>query len=184
MGKSGDTVSVRPSRDEDMARITEIYAGAVLHGLASFEYEPPAQHEMSHRREALLKDGYPYLVAEVAGRVAGYAYAGAYRTRAGYFNTVEDAIYVDPAFHRKGVGQALLAKLIEECEARDFRLMVAVIGDSANTGSIELHRAAGFRLVGTFHSIGYKHGQWLDSVQMERKLGPGDSMPPDRMGPA
>lgn len=173
-------VTVRASRDGDVPRITGIYARAVQEGLASFEYEPPDTAEMARRREALLKDGYPYLVAEVDGEVAGYAYAGPYRTRRGYFNTVENAIYVDPGSHRKGVGRALLLQLIEDCEARGFRLMVAVIGDSNNTGSIQLHRAAGFRFVGVFHSIGYKHGRWLDSVQMERRLGPGDSTPPTR----
>ncbi|MGE3625396.1 MAG: N-acetyltransferase family protein [Hyphomicrobiales bacterium] len=177
---NGKGVTVRASRDTDVARVTEIYAQAVREGLASFEYDPPGAEEMARRRAALLAEGYPYLVAEVDGGIAGYAYAGAYRTRRGYFNTVEDAVYVDPAFHRRGVGGALLLRLVEECEALGFRLMVAVIGDSDNTGSIGLHRAAGFRLVGVFHGIGYKHGRWLDSVQMERALGPGESRPPTR----
>jgi L-amino acid N-acyltransferase YncA len=133
---------------------------------------------MTHRYQALLQGGYPYLVAELDGHVAGYAYAGAYRTRPAYRWTVEDSVYVDPAAYRRGIGRALLDELIAESTARDFRQMIAVIGDSAQTASIELHRAAGFRLVGNIENVGFKFGRWLDSVIMQRALGKGAATPP------
>jgi len=130
------------------------------------------------RYEALMSGGYPYLVADVDGAVLGYAYAGLYRARPAYRWTIEDSVYVDVSAHRRGLGRALLVRLIADSEARGFRQMIAVIGDSANVGSIELHRAAGFRLVGTFENVGFKFGRWLDSVLMQRPLGPGaDALP-------
>jgi len=110
--------------------------------------------------------------------VAGYAYAGAYRTRPAYRSTVEDSVYVAPDAHRRGLGRALLARLIADAEARGFRQMIAVIGDSRQVASIDLHRALGFTPVGTFVSVGFKHGCWLDTVLMQRPLGPGDSTAP------
>jgi phosphinothricin acetyltransferase len=135
---------------------------------------------MAHRRAALLQAGYPYLVAERAGDVLGYAYAGPYRSRAAYRSTVEDSIYVAPDAQGQGVGRALLAALLKACEAQDFRLMVAVIGDEASLGSIRLHRSLGFEHVGVLKPIGYKHGRWLATVLMQRVLGPGDGVPPTR----
>jgi len=173
------SVQVRPATEADVPAITAIYAPAVLEGLASFEYVPPDEAEMLARLRALLGGGFPYLVAEFGGRVMGYAYAGPYRTRPGYVSTVEDTVYVAPDAHRAGVGRALLAALIAEAEARRFRQMIAVIGDSANAASINLHRALGFTFSGTLHSVGCKHGRWLDSVMMQRMLGPGDAAPPD-----
>ena len=169
---------IRPAERRDIAVITRIYGDAVLHGTASFELEPPDEAEMARRRRALLDGGYPYLVAEQGGAVVGYAYAGAYRTRPAYRSTVEDSVYVAPAAQGAGVGRALLAALIAECEARDFRLMVAVIGDEASQGSIRLHAALGFRPVGVIDGIGYKHGRWLATVLMQRALGPGTASPP------
>ena len=122
-------ILVRPSAGSDLPAITAIYAHAVVHGTASFELDPPDEAEMTRRRTALLEGGYPYLVAERDGAVLGYAYAGAYRTRPAYRSTVEDSIYVAPQAQGQGVGRLLLEALIRECEARDFRLMVAVIGD-------------------------------------------------------
>src|SRR6185436_9948872 len=141
---------VRPATPADIPAITRIYAHAVRHGTASFELEPPDEAEMTRRQRALLDAGYPYLVAEIDGSVAGYAYAGPYRTRPAYRFSVENSIYVSPQAHRRGIGRVLLDALIAECEARGYRLMIAVIGDSAQAPSIELHRAAGFRLVGAF----------------------------------
>jgi L-amino acid N-acyltransferase YncA len=171
-------VSIRPSGPGDIAAITRIYAGAVEHGTASFEIEPPGEAEMARRQQALLAGRYPYLVAERAGRVAGYAYAGPYRARPAYRWSVEDSIYIAPEFHRQRIGSALLARLIEEAQLRGFRQMIAVIGDSTQTASIALHAAAGFALVGTLRSVGFKHGRWLDTVLMQRPLGSADAMPP------
>jgi phosphinothricin acetyltransferase len=127
---------------------------------------------------ALLDGGFPYLAADLDGALTGYAYAGPYRTRPAYRFTVEDSIYIDPRAHRKGAGRVLLDRLIAESTGRGFRQMVAVIGDSAQTPSIELHRAAGFEMVGAFRDVGFKFGRWLDSVMMQRALGPGATTPP------
>lgn len=170
--------SIRPATPADIHAITRIYAHAVRHGTASFELEPPDEREMARRQRALLDGGYPYLVAEAGGAVAGYAYAGPYRTRPAYRYTVENSIYIAPDAHRRGLGRALLARLIAECEARNYRLMIAVIGDSAQAPSIELHRTAGFKMVGTFEAVGYKFDRWLDSVLMQRPLGKGSSAAP------
>ena len=169
---------IRPAGPGDIAAITRIYADAVEHGTATFEIEPPDATEMARRQQALLADGLPYLVAEQAGVVAGYAYAGRYHARPAYRWTLEDTIYVAPAFHRRGLGRLLMARLIVEAEARGFRQMVAVIGDSANAASIALHAAVGFRLIGTLQSVGFKHGGWLDTVLMQRPLGSADAAPP------
>jgi L-amino acid N-acyltransferase YncA len=171
-------MSIRPAAPRDLSAITGIYDHAVRHGTASFEIEPPDQAEMARRQHELLAGDYPYLVAECAGTVAGYAYAGPHRTRPAYRWSVEDSIYIDPQMQGRGIGRALLDRLIVESEARGFRQMIAVIGDSANTASIELHRAAGFRLVGTLDNVGFKFGRWLDSVLMQRPLGPGATTAP------
>lgn len=174
------SILVRPSSETDLDAITAIYAHAVTHGTASFELDPPDRAEMARRRAAILEGGYPYLVAEKDGAVLGYAYAGAYRTRPAYRSTVEDSIYVAPSAQGQGVGRLLLTRLIEECEARDFRLMVAVIGDEESKGSIGLHRSLGFELAGILKGIGYKHGRWLSTVMMQRSLGRGMQEPPTR----
>ena len=174
------SILVRPSSETDLDAITAIYAHAVTHGTASFELDPPDRAEMARRRAAILEGGYPYLVAEKDGAVLGYAYAGAYRTRPAYRSTVEDSIYVAPAAQGQGIGRLLLIRLIEECEARDFRLMVAVIGDEESKGSIGLHRSLGFELAGILKGIGYKHGRWLSTVMMQRSLGRGMQEPPTR----
>jgi phosphinothricin acetyltransferase len=171
-------VNVRGASPTDISAITRIYADAVAHGTATFEIEPPDQAEMARRQEKLLANGYPYLVAELAGALAGYAYAGPYRDRPAYRWSVEDSIYIAPEFHRRGIGKLLLLRLIEETEQRGFRQMIAVIGDSAQTASIALHRAAGFQLIGTLRSVGFKHGRWLDTPLMQRGLGAGDGAPP------
>jgi L-amino acid N-acyltransferase YncA len=166
-------VVIRPVRPADMRDITKIYSQAVEHGTASFEIEPPSEAEMSTRRKMLLDGGFPYLVADAGGVVAGYAYAGPYRPRIAYRYTVEDSVYVHPRAARHGLGRKLLAELIAEAQARGFRQMVAVIGDSAQLPSIQLHKALGFSQIGTLANIGYKHGRWLDSVLMQRALGDG-----------
>jgi L-amino acid N-acyltransferase YncA len=172
------TIAIRAATAADITVITAIYDHAVRHGTASFELEPPDAAEMARRRQALVEAGYPYVVAEADGMVAGYAYAGPYRPRPAYRWSVEDSVYVAPAMQRRGIGAALLDRLIVEAEQRGYRQMIAVIGDSAQTPSIELHRAAGFRPIGTIEHVGFKLGRWLDTVLMQRALGPGASMPP------
>ena len=172
---------IRDSRPEDVPAITRIYAHWVEHGRASFELTPPGEAEMAGRREAVLAGGYPHLAAvDADGALLGYAYASAYRPRPAYRHTVENSVYVAPGGTRSGIGRALLEALIARCEAADFRLMVAVIGDSANTPSIRLHEKLGFRHAGVIPSIGFKHERWLDTVLMTRPLGPGDTTPPTR----
>jgi L-amino acid N-acyltransferase YncA len=169
---------LRPATVADIAAIAAIYRPAVLAGTASFELEPPDEPEMRRRFTAITEAGYPYFVAEIDGRVVGYAYASAYRTRPAYRFTVENSVYIAPEAQGKGAGAMLLKALIEAATAKGYRLMVAVIGDSRNQASITLHRSAGFTFCGTIHSVGYKFGRWLDSVVMELPLGEGDSSPP------
>ena len=171
-------VFLRTATPADIPAITRIYAHAVETGTASFELEPPDQPEMARRMTALLDGGFPYIAAEIGGTLAGYAYAGPYRPRRAYRFSVEDSIYVDPSVQRKGVGRALLSRLIEESERRGYRQMVAVIGDSAQTPSIEIHRALGFRMIGNIENVGYKFDRWLDTVLMQRALGAGAATKP------
>ncbi len=169
---------VRDAASEDMAAIAAIYAHHVRHGRASFEEEPPSVAEITDRWRGVCARDLPYLVAMLGDRVAGYAYATVYRPRSAYRFTVEDSVYVAPDLGGRGIGTALLAALIGRCEAGPWRQMLAVIGDSANAGSIALHRRMGFRLVGTFESVGFKFGGWLNSVLMQRPLGEGDATLP------
>lgn len=169
---------IRPAVEADLPAITAIYEREVLHGTATFELTPPDVAEMTRRFRALADGGFPYLAAEVAGEVVGYAYAGPYRPRPAYRFTVENSVYLAPAVHRQGIGMKLLRRLIDECEARGHRQMIAVIGDSANTGSIGLHGRAGFEMIGTHPNVGFKFGRWLDTVMMQRALGEGAGTTP------
>lgn len=171
------TIDVRPATAADIPAITAIYRPAVLHGTASFEITAPDEAEMGRRMQALLDADFPYLVAELTGKVAGYGYLGAYRPRPAYAWSVENSIYVDPKMQRRGIGRALLSALIDQATARGFRQMIAVIGDSGQRSSIGLHRALGFTFCGTVHSVGFKGGRWLDQVLMQRALGDGDRAP-------
>ena len=164
---------IRTAEPRDIAAITRIYAHAVEHGTASFELEAPDEAEITRRYKALREGRFPFIVADVDGEVAGYAYAGPYRPRPAYRFAVEDSIYIDPTMQRRGIGRALLQRLLAEAEAEGFRQMVAVIGDSNQKPSIALHEALGFRMVGTFEAVGYKFGRWLDSVMMQKALGKG-----------
>ena len=171
-------IAIRPATPADIPAITAVYAEAVRLGTASFELDAPDEAEMRDRMQSLLAGGFPYLVAFRDGDLLGYAYAGPYRLRPAYRFAVEDSIYIAPGVQGAGVGRQLLAVLIAECEQRGFRQILAVIGDGANAASIALHRAAGFRMVGTFTDVGYKFGRWLDSVMMQRALGDGASSAP------
>ena len=171
---------IRPATEADLCSVTQIYRHAVLHGTATFELIAPDQAEMTQRYYALMEASFPYLVATLNGAVVGYAYAGAYRVRPAYRFTVENAIYLDPAIHRRGIGMRLMRRLIEESETRGYRQMIAVIGDSANAGSIGLHAACGFQMIGTHPNVGLKFGRWLDTVMMQLALGEGATTIPAR----
>ncbi|HZY11240.1 MAG TPA: GNAT family N-acetyltransferase [Beijerinckiaceae bacterium] len=164
---------VRPSTDDDIPTITRIYAHHVLHGLASFEEVPPDAAELAARRRDVLRHGLPHLVADDEGEVTGYCYAAPYRARSAYRFTIEDSVYIDAAHTGHGIGRALLWRLIALCEEGPWRQMIAVIGDSENHASIGLHRAEGFQMIGTHPAVGFKFGRWVDSVLMQRGLGPG-----------
>lgn len=166
-------VEIRDAREGDMRFVQEIYAHHVLHGLASFEEEAPSVVEMIARREGVLKLGLPYLVAELDGRIVGYSYASLYRPRPAYRHTIEDSVYVRDGFAGNGVGRELLRDLIKRCESGPWRQMLAVIGDSANVGSIGLHGSQGFRQIGRLDAVGFKFGRWVDSILMQRPLGRG-----------
>lgn len=181
--QKGAVLRVRESRDGDLPHIHAIYSHHVRTGLGSFEEIAPDLAEMTRRRADILAKGMPYLVAEIddpaiPGGVAGYAYAGPYRPRSAYRYSVEDSIYTAPQAQRRGVGKALLDELIRRCTALGFRQMIAVIGDSANRGSIGLHEAAGFEKVALLPAIGLKFGRWVDSVMMQRPLGEGQGTLP------
>src|SRR5476649_2384279 len=164
---------IRPAVAADLPAITEIYEHAVLYGTATFELIPPDLAEMTRRFGALMEGGYPYFVAVREGRVIGYAYAGAYRPRPAYRFTVENSVYLQPAIHRRGIGLQLLQRLIAESEARGYRQMIAVIGDSANAGSIGVHARCGFQMIGTHSDVGFNSGRWPDTVMRQRALGGG-----------
>ncbi len=173
------TPAIRSANITDIPAITRIYAQAVEHGTASFELTPPDQAEMTRRLHDLTTKGFPYLVAEIDGALAGYAYAGLYRSRPAYRLTVEDSVYIAPDLQRRGVGRALLAALIDAAEVRGFRQMIAVIGDpTKQAASIGLHEAFGFRHVGILENVGFKHGRWLDTLLMQRELGDGAKSTP------
>jgi L-amino acid N-acyltransferase YncA len=172
------SLEIRPTRVADLPMITEIYAHEVRVGTATFELVAPDLSEMTRRFQALRDGGFPYLVAELDGEVAGYAYASSYRPRPAYRFTVENSVYLRPATHRRGIGRQLLERLIAECETRGFRQMIAVIGDSANAASIGVHARCGFQMIGTHPNVGLKFGRWLDTVMMQRELGEGASTAP------
>lgn len=165
-------ITVRNAAETDLPAIQAIYAHHVLHGLASFEEEPPTVAEMGARRASVLRLGLPYLAADLEGEVVGYSYAGTYRLRPAYRFTVENSVYVRDGLAGRGVGKALLVELIARCEVGPWRQMLAVIGDRENRASIALHRSCGFRTVGLLEAVGHKHGRWVDSVLMQRALVP------------
>lgn len=169
---------IRETEIGDIEAVAQIYGEAVMTGTASFETEAPGIEGMTERFLVLKEKGYPYYSAVVDDRVVGFSFAGPYRARQAYNNTVENAIYVDPAYHGRGIARLLMERLIESCTAKGFRQMVAVVGDSRNSGSINLHRSLGFHITGTLHSVGYKHGRWLDVLFMQRALGDGDHSAP------
>lgn len=169
---------IRPSTADDLPAITAIYAWNVAHGTGTFELEAPDQAEMSRRRDDVLGKGLPWLVAERDGEVLGYAYANHFRPRRAYRFCLEDSIYLADEARGQGIGRLLLAELVARCEAAGARQMLAVIGDSANAGSIGVHRTLGFEHTGILRSAGWKFGRWLDVVLMQKSLGLGDATEP------
>lgn len=166
-------ITIRDLTPDDLAAVTGIYAGHVLRGTATFDEAAPSVEQMERKGHKVGAQGLPWLVAEVDGAVAGYAYADRFRERSAYRFTLEDSVYVNPALHRRGIGRALLAELLARCETLGYRQMIAVIGDSANHGSIGVHMALGFQHIGVYRSVGLKFGRWLDVVLMQRNLGDG-----------
>jgi L-amino acid N-acyltransferase YncA len=166
-----ETIVVRDASEADMAAVRDIYAHYVLHSLATFEETPPTLEDMLARRRASVDLGLPYLVAATGADISGFAYAAAYRSRPAYRFTVEDSVYVADGLGGQGVGSALLGELIARCEGGPWRQMLAVVGDSANSGSVALHRRFGFELAGTLRSVGFKHGRWVDTPILQRALG-------------
>ncbi|MBS0291398.1 MAG: N-acetyltransferase [Proteobacteria bacterium] len=171
--------TLRASRDDDIPAITAIYAHHVLHGTGTFEVDPPSIQDMAARRADVLARGLPYLVAEEGGQLAGFAYCNWFKPRPAYRFSAEDSIYVADAVRGRGLGRQLLDALADEAQAAGVRKLLAVIGDSANAGSIALHRAAGFTEVGVMRSVGWKFGAWRDIVLMEKPLGAGDATAPE-----
>jgi len=169
---------IRPSTPDDVPAIAAIYGWNVLNGTGTFELEAPDAAEMARRRDDVLAKELPWLVAERSGEVLGYAYANHFRPRRAYRFCVEDSIYLAASAQGQGVGKLLLAELMSRCEACGARQMLAVIGDSANAGSIGVHRALGFEQTGLIKSAGWKFDRWLDVVMMQRALGLGDAAAP------
>ncbi|MFO1338943.1 MAG: N-acetyltransferase family protein [Burkholderiaceae bacterium] len=169
---------IRPSTAADLPAITAIYGDAAVTGTGTFELEGPSEAEMARRRDDVLSKGLPWLVAEVGGQVLGYAYANHFRPRLAYRFCLEDSIYLHRDARGKGLGTLLLAELVARCEAAGARQMLALIGDSANAGSIGVHRRLGFEHVGVMKSAGWKFDRWLDVVVMQRSLGLGDRQAP------
>ena len=170
--------AVREAEPADLTLVQEIYALHVRTGLASFELDAPDLAEIERRFQAVRGHGLPFLVADLEGRVAGFAYAAPYRARPAYRHTLENSVYVAPLAGRRGLGSALLTELIRRAEALGYRRMIAVVGDSGNEASIGFHLRHGFKNAGTLPSVGFKFGRWVDSVLLERSLGEGDKTLP------
>ncbi|MCF8168549.1 MAG: GNAT family N-acetyltransferase [Rhodoferax sp.] len=169
---------LRTSSSPDIPAVTAIYTHHVLYGTGTFEVTPPTEQEMAARRDDVLSKGLPYLVLEEAGAVTGFAYCNWFKPRPAYRYSAEDSIYLAPSAHGRGLGRLLLVELMAQAERAGVRKLIAVIGDSANHGSIGVHRACGFEHVGTLTHCGWKFDRWLDVVMMERAIGMGSSTPP------
>lgn len=175
-------MNIRPIIPADTAAVQAIYAHHVLHGTGTFEEDPPTVSDIQSRIASVAGRGLPYLIAEIDGAIAGFAYAGPFRLRAAYRYTAEDSIYVAPGFIGQGVGRRLLEAVITECEMLGLHQLVGVIGDSANGASIGVHKACGFELMGVLPGLGFKHGRWLDVVWMQKPLNGGADIAPSATG--
>ncbi|QIL69940.1 N-acetyltransferase [Diaphorobacter sp. HDW4B] len=173
-------LTIRASRENDIPAITAIYRHHVLHSTGTFEIDPPTEADMTLRRADVLGKGLPYLVAEnEAGDILGYSYCNWFKPRPAYRFSAEDSIYVADSARGQGVGRQLLDALCAAAEQAGVRRLLAVIGDSANAGSIGVHTAAGFSHAGVLRSAGWKFDQWLDIVLMDKPIGAGDTTAPE-----
>ena len=172
-------LNIRPSRDEDVAAMTAIYAHHVLHGTGTFETDPPSETDMAARRADVLSKALPHLVAERDGTVLGFAYCNWFKPRPAYRYSAEDSIYLADAARGQGIGAKLLAELCKAAEAAGVRKLIAVIGDSANAGSVGVHRSQGFEHIGVMKDVGWKFGEWRDVVLMDKVLGAGSTTSPE-----
>lgn len=173
---------VRPAIPADAAAVQAIYAHHVLHGTGTFEEDPPSVADIEGRMEAVLRRGLPYLVATRGEAILGFAYAGPFRLRAAYRFTAEDSIYIHPDHQGQGVGKRLLEAIVATCEGLGLHQLLAVIGDSENAGSIGVHRACGFEMIGVTPGLGFKHGRWVDVVWMQKALNGGADVAPSAKG--
>lgn len=176
-------IKIRPSQDADLAAITAIYAHHVLHGTGTFEATPPNDQDMAARRADVLSKGLPYLVVEDTSGILGFAYCNWFKPRPAYRYSAEDSIYLAPAAHGKGLGRLLLEELMAQAERAGVRKLIAVIGDSANQGSVAVHKRCGFQHVGVLANCGWKFDRWLDVVLMDRVLGSGGTDAPEPVQP-
>ena len=174
--------TIRPSSDQDIPAITAIYGHHVLNGTGTFETVPPTAQDMAARRADVLAKELPYLVAEQDGRILGFAYCNWFKPRPAYRYSAEDSISMADGERGRGAGKQLLMELAQQAEAAGVRKLIAVIGDSANLGSVRVHESIGFTHVGVLKSCGWKFGKWLDVVLMEKPLGVGDSTSPELPG--
>lgn len=170
---------IRPSTDTDIPAITAIYAHHVLHGTGTFETDPPSAQDMAARRSDVLSKNLPYLVVEDEAGVLGFAYCNWFKPRPAYRYSAEDSIYLAPSARGKGLGKLLLTELMAQAERHGVRKLIAVIGDSANQGSVGLHKVCGFNHVGLLANCGWKFDRWLDVVLMDKTIGSGNSNPPN-----
>ena len=166
----------------DGAACAAIYAPSVTDTAASFELEPPDAAEMAARIAAIGAHR-PWLVAELGGRVTGYAYASAHRERAAYRWSVEVTVYVEAGHHRQGIGRALYEPLLQLLAAQGFRTALAGI-TLPNPASVALHEALGFTPIGVYREIGFKAGTWRDVGWWQKQLPGADTgTPPSEPGP-
>jgi L-amino acid N-acyltransferase YncA len=167
---SSDAVTVRPTSRHDLGAISDIYAHHVRTGVATFELTAPDPTEWQRRFDAVISPGLPFLTATLDGEIVGYAYCAPWKPRPAYRHTVEDSVYVAPHAVGRGVGGYLLDSLLADCASVGVREVIAIIVDADGAASLALHRNRGFVDAGRLTSVGYKHGQWLDTLLLQRSL--------------